>query len=257
MGQSNFTSVGFFHFGTDHQNPITALKSAIDEFKGSGGTLNDALIVLPEGFNLGRRYDDDSTANFETAIVGDLERLSEGEGCTFVAGLIIADTPGIYPPYNSAYLIDGHQHIQLLARKTTGDHTVSPYPYWKHYNYTPHESFKSEVMSYRGVVVAALVCVDGLDSARHNPEFLKTFQNIETTHRVLCIPASTGEYFGPEYTSGSKVTQRGGKQAIIVIANSHRTHPSFVSDLSGVIVSLDAKGPLNCIQTVPLEALRG
>jgi len=158
MKQSDFTSVGFFHFGTDHEHPIPALRSAIDEFKGRGGILKDALIVLPEGFNLKRYYgDDDDTANFDTAILDDLARASESAACAFVAGLIIADTPGVDPPYNSAYLIDGHQRIQLLARKTGEDHTVSGSPYRNYCNYTPHSSFKSEVVCYRGVVVAALV----------------------------------------------------------------------------------------------------
>jgi predicted amidohydrolase len=156
MGQPDFASVGFFHFGTDHEHPIKALNIAIGEFTRRGGTLKDALIVLPEGFNLGRRYDDDSPANFEMAILGELQKLSSEIACAFVAGLIVRDTPGINPPYNSAYLIDGHKH-KRLARKMLPDHTASGSNCWSNLNYTAHGTFENEAVVYRGVAVAALI----------------------------------------------------------------------------------------------------
>jgi hypothetical protein len=51
--QPDFSSVGFFHFGKDHDKPLLALEAAIADFKSTGRILEDALIVLPEAFNKG------------------------------------------------------------------------------------------------------------------------------------------------------------------------------------------------------------
>lgn len=262
MPQSDFTSVGFFHFGKDYEHPVQALKEAIEEFKTNGGMLKDALIVLPEGFNLGRYYgDDDDTANFDVGILCELAAVSESVGCAFVAGLIIADTPDIHPPYSSGYFIDGDQPIRLLTRKTLGDHTASPSPHRNYCNYTPlYGSFKSDFVVYRGVTIAALICRDAMDwrSYYHNDDqFMASFQSTDTAFRVMCIPANTERYFSKEATIGTKVADGlAWVRTVNVFANSHKNHLSFVSGLDGEIITSDAKGPVNCIRTVALEALR-
>ncbi len=121
--QPDFTSVGFFHFGKDYDKPIPALKNVITKFKSDGKCLENALIVLPEGFNIGKPYRQEERPNVNPSILDELALLSEMANCAFVAGLIIEDSPGIYPPYSSAYLIDGHFLKVCLSRKALPDDT--------------------------------------------------------------------------------------------------------------------------------------
>ena len=46
--------IGCFHFGKDHDKPIEALSKSLDE----AGNVSQSLIVLPEAFNIRKRYYD-------------------------------------------------------------------------------------------------------------------------------------------------------------------------------------------------------
>src|SRR5690348_11956483 len=99
------------------------LERAIDDFKAKGTNLDNALIVVPEAFNIKKEYFGKERPNVDVIVLKELAKTSEDCCCAFVAGLIIADTPGIDPPYSSAYLIDGKETCQPLCRKALADNT--------------------------------------------------------------------------------------------------------------------------------------
>ena len=56
-----FASVGYyFHFGLDHSDPFGSLKTALIEKAGKQDVAG-ALIVLPEAFNIRKKYWDRSS----------------------------------------------------------------------------------------------------------------------------------------------------------------------------------------------------
>jgi hypothetical protein len=123
--QPDFTSIGFFHFGKDHGKPLLALEAAIFDFKCKDGTLENCLVVLPEGFSLGRHYYGTEPPKVDLSILDCLASVSADFRCAFVAGLIVADTPGVIPPHSSAYMIDGlcQPRQPILTRKKKKDNT--------------------------------------------------------------------------------------------------------------------------------------
>jgi hypothetical protein len=107
MPSENLSSVGFFHFGQGYDKPILMLELAIGDFKLRGGNLENALIVLPEGFNIGRSYYGKERPSTDWSILGALATLCHENKCVFVAGAIVDEGSNVHPPYSSAYLVDG------------------------------------------------------------------------------------------------------------------------------------------------------
>src|ERR1700685_3197425 len=50
------TRIGFFHYGKHHSTPLDAFRVELEKL--SKDAIKGALVVLPEGFNLGRCYHD-------------------------------------------------------------------------------------------------------------------------------------------------------------------------------------------------------
>ena len=255
MPEKAFSSVGFFHFGKDHHDPMGALEAAIDK---STLNLEDALVVLPEGFSLGRYYEEDLPADFDMSVLCKLARTSEETHCAFVASVVVRSTPGMAdPPFSTAYLVDGKSKIQPLTRKALVDTTTAS-PKRKHPNYTPYDSLDSFPMVHRGLGLAVLICRDALDWDQHDRDlftkFLDAFSKLEARHHVMCIPANTKMWFRG-LTTGCKATNgmRWPDSTINIFANSNREHFSFVSGNDGTILTPDVRGPLNHIETVLLE----
>jgi hypothetical protein len=88
-------------------------------------------------------------------------------------------------------------------------------------------------------------------------EFLISFHSGKIAHRIMCIPVNTDRYFSKEATIGTTVADGlAWVQTINVFANSHKNHLSFVSGPNGEILTPDAKGPQNRIETVAFESVR-
>lgn len=96
--------VGFFHFGTGHDNPKVALEGALqvalesDELPGGASRPTATLIVLPEAFNIGVPYRGEGKRDFNRSIVGELQDIAGRFHVAFVAGLIVRERCGPKPP---------------------------------------------------------------------------------------------------------------------------------------------------------------
>lgn len=237
------------------------LDLAIGGFKLRGGNIENALIVLPEGFNIGRSYYGKERPNTEWSILGRLAQLCLEHKCVFVASVIVDDGSNVQPPYSSAYLVDGNHRPFLLCRKCSSDNAElsNAQGQWWTANYTTCGSFQSTAISYRGVALSALICMDaqaehrGLENCQalaqemfsHNAQF-----------NILCIPANMKEGFC-NGAIGMNVGQTTPWQNTIqVLANSHSSGPlgSFVSKADGTIISPTARGCEYKIETVGLDA---
>jgi hypothetical protein len=90
--------------------------------------LDNALIVLPEGFHICAAYrrrpnGGGQAPNFDPSVLCDLALVSSDFDCAFVAGVIIRDHSKVHPPYSSAYLVDGFGTRWLLTHKVGKDNT--------------------------------------------------------------------------------------------------------------------------------------
>jgi predicted amidohydrolase len=261
--QPDFSSVGFFHFGKDHNKPIFALEAAIADFKSTGRILENALIVLPEAFNIGMTYYAPEPATFDLSILPDLSRVSTSSQCAFVAGLIIADTPGVYPPYNSAYLIDGSYQKRLARKRTQDDAEVSRVNGrgWSA-KYTACFAPEPTPIQHRGLAIAAQICKDA-QSPEHSVEpydgyisrcerLAIALRSFGCQHSVLCVPAHMLYGFHEGRLGQNAIVREELKGTIHILANSCTGNvKSFVTEPQGEII-LNAGGNVNQIITVSL-----
>ena len=193
--------VGFFHFGENHADPFGSLHDALSE---SEEDVADSLIVLPEGFNIGKLYRDPAqSCDFDLSILPQLKALSEKSGVTFVSGLIVDDNSGINPPYSSAYLIDGSGY-KLMCHKALPDFSG---------NYTTCEA-ECDIenpIQHHNVSVAAVICRDIEDSQRCR-DLLTARERINHECQIVCIPACIGSHFSGHSAPLDEV--------VVVLANS-------------------------------------
>jgi predicted amidohydrolase len=244
------------------------LETAIADSNSEGRSVENALIVLPEAFNIRKPYyDRQQSPNVDLAILCELSRVSNDSHCAFVAGLIIEDTPGVSPPYSSAYLVDGcypidGSHHKLLSRKRKKDGTEEGNLSWVA-NYTPCLSYGSTPIQYRGLAVAALICLDaqldgetGEDYDQRCKDVAKILRGFGCRHSVMCVPAHMSNGFlGGEV--GRDATLRNSLEGTIhVLANSNSGGvPSFVSNVKGTIIAPTVMGNENRIEVFSFETL--
>jgi predicted amidohydrolase len=262
--QPDFTSIGFFHFGKDHGKPILALDAAISDFKCKGGTLENSLIVLPEGFNLGRHYYGTEPPKVDLSILDWLAGVSTAFRCAFVAGLIVADTLGVNPPYSSAYLIDGlcQPRQPILTRKKKKDNTETSRVFPDHNwvaNYTAFLDYEPRALAHRGLAIAALICLDAQSDMEPREDYdlrcdavAKMLSDCKCQHRLLCIPANMSNGFCGGQVGQNIILQESLRGTIHVLANSCAGQvSSFITKPQGEIV-LNVGRNVNQIATVPL-----
>jgi predicted amidohydrolase len=249
MMAAPISKVGFLHFGVDHNRPLQALESALQDAAIRCSSLRDSMIVLPEGFNLGQHYWDKAygpktTPATSTAIIGDLKALSSKYGCALVAGLIVDDCPNVSPPFNSAYLIDGEDD-RLLARKHQDDGST---------NYSPFPEYYSKSIVWRGIGIITVICMDCYGSTERFGVLADEIKDCSA--RVVCIPMhmSNGLGGGP---TGYKLTGRYAlSDAIWVAANPRGTDVnSFVAGYDGIIREPVCGGNQTRIEIFPLADL--
>ncbi len=191
--------LGFFHFGElAKARPVRALIKALEEALQRNGPayLDDALVVLPEAFNIRSLYNAmPPTPNYDPSIIDCLRVVAAEFTVQFVAGLVIEPRSG-NRPFNSAYFI-GLGTCELLSRKRCSDQMEGPsLLYMRCEDWLP--------IVYRcdsETAVAALICSDarklcvddkphaGDNSAFH--EALKAgFEKINARQSIICVPAN-------------------------------------------------------------------
>ena len=172
-----FKRVGFFHFGHDHDDPIGSLRKALEE----AAEVSDSLIVLPEAFNIGKKYRENGRdPDFSPRVLDHLQGIARTRGISFVAGLIIDDARGVAPPYSSAYYID-RDIERLLCRKGEDDGA--------RVNYTafgPDGCDINNPIERKDACIAAMVCMDIDMQERYKDLASKTASSSQPI-RVFCV----------------------------------------------------------------------
>jgi len=171
--------IGFFHFVQDHSDPITALQAQLD--------LTDAshsLLVLPEAFNLGRQYRESGPCQYgRDSMIEALQKLSRAADITFVTGLLDTPAPAGDLPYSSAYVIDAGDHRQICHKELPDEKDGI------HYRRCPENYEVENPVSFRGVSIAAMICMDIQNSSRCIT-LIRATEKAPETIRVMCIPAA-------------------------------------------------------------------
>jgi hypothetical protein len=67
-----FFKLGFFRFVADYDKPLESLEAAIKTHGDVGGS----LIVLPEGFNIGKYYRDQGECNYSRSVIDRLQEIA-------------------------------------------------------------------------------------------------------------------------------------------------------------------------------------
>lgn len=171
--------LGVFHCGKGiiDEPPITTLERV---FRETTQDPYDAMIVLPEAFNLKGAYLASAKYEFEASTGPRLRKLAKRHGVAFVVGLIEA-SPG---RFSSVYLI-APDLCHLLGRKTSIDDTA------KGQNGTSPLYQKScecdTPLPYAQLVVAALICIDTDEAGRPKSLRLK----LPVGDPTICVTART------------------------------------------------------------------
>lgn len=255
------TKAGFFHFGSHHDSPIPELKEALSRKRNE---LPDSLIVLPEGFNIGKPYKCRGKCDTNAGIISNLHTLASVFGVSFVAGLIVDEGSGSTPPYNSAYLINSYYH-EPICHKMFGDG-------WHKGGSMNEENYSRctngfdlhNPSRYDGVSIAALVCADASpDPSRAPREFLRRetvlslLAKASTPWKILCIPACVSQHFSRGAMGGVIDLSWHQQSMVIVLANSDpHDVGSFITNETGRIVASVADRLINEVVVVPLAELK-
>jgi hypothetical protein len=236
------SAIGFFHFGTKHDDPMGSLISAMAEARGT--LLPDSLIVLPEAFNIGRLYtQSEPLPDLPAAILKDLKAEAARYRVGFVAGLILDLDDGIKPPFSSAYLIDRTLDEPVcMCHKKEEDGTS---------NYTPcpKECDIRNPAECRGTSIVSLICLDIQDSSRVSPLLGRSVP----APQIVCVPAHMSSAFFGDSVCGTRGQNRRWDGKYLALANSRPDGcPSFIRDPTGRTVRTHS-GAQNRIKLLPLS----
>ena len=218
--------IGLFHFGINQNDPLGELQSAMY----AANDITDSLIVLPEGFNIGKYYWSSGDCDYGSDVVSQLQDLSRRFHVAFVAGLIIKETNGPQPPYSSVYLIDGCRSTPVCHKE--GDDGSR--------NYTPdtgNGDINNPIQSHENVCIGALICMDALTDTRvdaHRDErhqmLRREIDRSNCACRVVCIPGCMDSYY-----NRNLVAKCWGAY-YVVLANSRECGcGSFISKDGGIV----------------------
>lgn len=179
--------LGIFHFVENYAAPVEELQNALRRASDKED-VSQSLIVLPEGFNLGRCYRDSGPGNYDSTIMGELAMVAAEFQVSFVAGLVICEPGCPEPPYNSAVLID-EQIAVTLCRKSENDRTGN-------YTADPTTPDINNPYLYRKTLVSALMCMDANDEVRIKT-VAQRMQN-SALSKIVCIPACMSRIYSSE-----------------------------------------------------------
>jgi len=253
--------VGFFHFGKQNESPILALQGALIRRRES---VPGSLIVLPEGFNIGKAYKTSGICNTDRSVLSRLQTLSGEFQVAFVAGLIIDEGNGVDPPYNSAYLIDDSRQIPMCRKMDKDGWQNGGTRGENNYSHCVDDCDCNNPLEYEGLCIAALICIDANPQQIRAPKEFARLEKVisdlgqsDSVWKLLCIPACVANNF-----SGGKVGQvaldlnRHQKKIIVVMANSDfHDVDSFITDEAVEIVR-SVPGRCNEVEVAELKELR-
>ncbi len=232
-----FSNVGFFRFVAGYDTPLPSLETALEK----QGRVGGSLIVLPEGFNIGKYYRNMGQCNYDRTALGALQSLAGKYSVTFVAGMIVEEPNAPMPPFSSAYLIHASSST-LICRK----HGNDGYP-----NYTPFNAVADapNPIQCGGSSIAAIVCMD-CDS----PQVFRPIEDRLSKAqgpKIVCIPACMNNDYGDHAIAGSWPNH------YVVLANSDpQGCNSFISK-DGTIMERDNRGLENSIVLSTLQTVAG
>jgi len=235
---------GVFNFGKRNEgaDPVASLRACLQE-PSVWFDLTESVVVLPEAFNVVGEYWVPNRRRFDASISSSLRKISVDFGVALVAGLIENESSGL--GYSAAYLIDGDVR-KLLSRKMKDDRSGV---------YRPCPTAESdELAPYRGIYLAALICVDGLDFNPHGPSdrqstLLRRIAGCKPSATALCVPSHSAEY----YTPG--VAQNWPSYLHVLIANSSPGQPSVMRISGKGAAGPEFKGADNRICMATLEGV--
>lgn len=230
--------IGFFHFGANHSTPVEALKSALE----SAPDARDALVVLPEAFNISVPYWDlVGEREFEIGVIGELEKLAGRFGVAFVAGVVIKEDRGPNPPHSAVHLVEATQST-LMCYKVGEDKSAGV-------NYTACKSnadFENPI-KYRGVRVGALVCADADPPRNLDKELTPRLKSVVDKSDIVCIPAHMAKYSFHGGKEGSVLTPPLNDRRVVLANSNPDGVCSFATDAEGEILSSTVCGNRNVV----------
>lgn len=101
-GEQMFKRIGAFHMCKGHEDPVAALKRELESKDAT-----DALIVLPEAFNLGAHYRSNAgVPKFgRGCVIGQLKAIAQDWKSAFIVGLLEPPPVDRSRPHSSAYFV--------------------------------------------------------------------------------------------------------------------------------------------------------
>jgi predicted amidohydrolase len=204
--------IGFFHFGgADKRSPVTSLEIALNKTE-LEDSLENSLIVLPEGFNVLGGYYAPPPVKLDALVSPRLQALSVSRTISFVVGLIEQETGGV-KGYNSAYLVDESTPPLLLSRKRCGRGPHCLYPR------CPKD--EGVAVLRRGIGITALLCDDAGETENQKPTLARV-ESLHSDRNVLCIPACM------TITDSLAIAKLWEKSITVVLANGSASFSSVI-----------------------------
>lgn len=230
--------IGYFHFVQHESNSIDALRAALAEeadelnIESVGGVraLN-ALIVLPEAFNLIGRNQKREESDFDPRVCTLIGQIAIDFKVVFIMSLVIREVEPAAPnpPYNAAFLIDGHDLPLPICRKISSDETAYP----NGNDYLPCEVGRDDrccPIVPRNICIGVMICMDASDPICNSDaeavqdQRRKLFDCVPNRLKVLCVPARMRSL------SNSDIPTRwNGVMVVFANAEFYAHAPSFVS----------------------------
>jgi len=216
-----FSGIGFFHLAHGHDDPLSALNTELAQ----NPQLNDALLVLPEAFNLGRPYAEHGVpAIHREAILSALSGIHSAYKISFVVGLIEPDGK----PFSSAYFVADGEPL-LICHKATRDGAD--------YDACSDPDKSNPVILPDAAIVTA-ICND-LSCAARCENLAKAALEAKKSLTVFCIPAAMykeGGWFGGAMLDCPLYFPAKPYECHVVLANSYADgQGSFITDSAGIV----------------------
>jgi hypothetical protein len=231
---------GVYNFGRRDEglDPIKSLRACLEKFS-PWVDLGESVVVLPEAFNVVGEYWVRDRRRLDTSISSALIGISSEFSVALVSGLIEPDG------HSAALLIDGDVR-KTLSLKMVDDRSGLYRPCSR------AEADAIEPQFHRGIWLAALICVDGLEFNPNGPNdrqavMLRRIAEHQPSVAVLCIPSHSGEY----NTIG--VAESWPSHLHVLIANSSTRQPSVMRISGERAAGPEYKGKNNKICMAMLE----